>query len=232
MTDINEDLAVLQLINERLKERKTKEMACDESDQLTSVEKELIKRIRLEKCNYPDEGWVDGVSVTMSHDEYNKMKSTINVCVEQYKIIKSQLDFLSSTFDAVHRRFNKLEQEFSDFTRLTKVEESKVVIDDQVENDIEALKVELNKSSNEYYLLKAENERYKISDEHNRNTIDRLDKDLEIVQEQYSVLHIKLNEKNSQNELLKHSLNDKDKIIELLARNQDLNDRLVEVCDE
>jgi len=80
---------------------------------------------------------------------------------------------------------------------------------------IEDLKVELNKISNEYYLLKTENEHFYY-------VLDRSDKDLKIEKEKYSVLDNKLKEQNSQNDLLKRSLNDKDKIIELMQTNRDL----------
>jgi len=196
MTDTKDDLTTLDIIAKRIEAMRESRVDCDDNGQLTPIEKELIKKIRLEKCNFPnavniltDEkmiadkvekkfqglyaGFIDGESVTMSHAEFNKMK-----------------------------------------------------------NDIENLKVELNKASNEYYILKAENERFKISDEHNRNIIDRSDKDLQIVKEQYSVLHNKLKEQNFQNDLLIRSLNDKDRIIDLMQTNKDLEDRIVEVCDE
>ena len=196
MTDTKDDMTTLDIIAKRIEAMRESRVDCDDNGQLTPIDKELIKRIRLEKCNFPnavhiltDEkmiadkvekkfqslyaGFIDGESVTMSHDEFNKMK-----------------------------------------------------------NDIEDLKVELNKSSNAYYLLKAENERFKISDEHNRNTIDRLDEDLKMETEKNFFLHNKIQFWEEEIHLLKRSLNDKDKIIELMQANRDLEDRLIEVCDE
>ena len=94
------------------------------------------------------------------------------------------------------------------------------------------LKEKIDEQDRTIEMLKAENERFKISDEHNRNLIDRLEEDLKIVKENNFFQSNEIEYQDSENDLLKRSLNDKDKIIELMQINRNLEDRPVEVCDE